>query len=151
MSKLRLASLACLGAVLLLAPGAAHAQGGFGLRTGVSVDPDQFFVGAHVDAGPLAGRLWFRPNLELGFGDNLTLLAVNAELAYWFRSQGAWRAYAGGGPALNVYDSEGGSGSHTEAGLNFMLGVAHRGGFFVEAKLGVFDSPDLKLGFGYSF
>lgn len=151
MSKLRLATLGCCGAALLLVAAApAHAQGGFGLRTGVSVDPDQFYVGAHIDAGPLVDRLWFRPNLEVGFGNDVTLLAVNAELAYWFRSQGAWRAYAGGGPALNVYDSDGGD-SHTEAGLNFMLGVAHRGGFFVEAKVGVFDSPDLKLGFGVTF
>jgi len=152
MSKLRLASLACLAcltAVLLLAPAPAQAQGGFGLRTGVSVDPDQFYVGAHVGVGPLVDRLWFRPNLEVGFGNDVTLLAINAELAYWFRSQSAWRAYAGGGPALNVYDRD--AGSETEAGLNFMLGVAHRGGFFVEAKVGVFDSPELKLGFGVTF
>jgi len=32
-----------------------------------------------------------------------------------------------------------------------MFGVAHRGGFFGEVKVGVFDSPDLKIGFGYTF
>lgn len=150
MSKLRLLLIGGLASVGLLAAEPAHAQGGFGLRAGVSVDPDQFFVGAHVDAGPLMKRLWFRPNLEVGFGDDVTLLSINAELAYWFPSSGAWRAYAGGGPGLNVYESDG-SGSETEAGLNFMLGVAHRGGFFVEAKAGLFDSPELKLSFGYTF
>ena len=150
MSKLRLTVIACLASACLLAAEPAHAQGGFGLRTGISVDPDQFFVGAHVDVGPLLKRLWFRPNLEVGFGNDVTLLSINAELAYWIPSQGAWRPYVGGGPGLNVYDRDG-SDSETKAGLNLMLGVAHRGGFFVEVKAGVFDSPELKFGFGYSF
>ncbi len=32
-----------------------------------------------------------------------------------------------------------------------MFGVAHTGGFFVEVKAGVFDSPEFKIGFGYTF
>ncbi len=54
----------------------AQAQGGGGLRTGLSLDPDQFYVGAHLDAGPLVDRLWFRPNVEIGLGDNLTLFTL---------------------------------------------------------------------------
>jgi hypothetical protein len=140
---------ACAAAALLLTAEPAHAQHGFGIRTGVSVDPDQFYFGAHVDAGPLVKSLWFRPNIEIGVGDDVTLIALNAELAYWFPSKSSWRLYVGGGPALNIYDHD--SGSDTEAGLNFMLGVAHHGGFFVEAKVGAFDSPNLKFGFGYTF
>ena len=75
---------ACAAAALLLAAEPAHAQHGFGIRTGVSVDPDQFYFGAHVDAGPLVKSLWFRPNIEVGVGDDVTLIALNAELAYWF-------------------------------------------------------------------
>jgi hypothetical protein len=140
---------ACAAAALLLTAEPARAQGGFGVRTGVSVDPDQFYFGAHVDAGPLVKSLWFRPSIEVGVGDDVTLIALNAELAYWFPSKSSWRLYVGGGPALNIYDHD--SGSDTEAGLNFMLGVAHRGGFFVEVKVGAFDSPNLKFGFGYTF
>jgi len=138
--------------VLLLIPtGSARAQGGAGVRAGLSVTPDQFYFGGHVEVGPLVGRLWFRPNLELGVGDDVTTLAVNAELAYWLGSaRPAWRAYLGAGPALNVLVPKGG-GSDTRAGLNFLLGVAHRGGFFVEAKVGAFDSPDFKLGAGFTF
>ena len=55
----------------------------------------------------------------------------------------------GGGPRSTSTTTDGGS--DTQAGLNFVLGVAHRGGFFVEAKVGAFDSPNLKFGFGYSF
>jgi hypothetical protein len=145
--RLALALFVCTGLLLAAAP--ARAQAGFGVRTGVSVDPDQFYLGAHVGVGPLVGHLWFRPSVEIGFGDNVTLVALNPELAYWFPSKSAWRLYVGGGPALNIYDYD--SGSETKGGLNFLLGVAHRGGFFVEGKLGVFDSPELKFGFGYTF
>jgi hypothetical protein len=135
-------------AVLLAAP--AHAQSGFGLRTGYSVDPDQFYFGGHVGVGPLVSHLWFRPNVEIGFGDNVTTFAINAELAYWFPTKSAWRPYLGGGPALNIYDHDN-NGSDTQGGLNFLFGIAHRGGFFGELKVGAFDSPDFKIGFGYTF
>ncbi len=127
----------------------ASAQSGWGLRTGYSADPDQFYVGVHLGAGPLVSHLWFRPNLEIGFGDDVTTFAVNAELAYWFPTKSGWRPYVGGGPALNVYDFD--SGSETQGGLNLLFGVAHRGGFFGEVKAGLFDSPEFKIGFGYTF
>ena len=145
--RFALAGLAFAG--LMFAAQPARAQQGFGVRTGVSVDPDQFYLGAHVGVGPLVSHLWFRPNLEVGLGDDVTLVAINAELAYFFPSKSAWHLYVGGGPALNIYDHD--SGSDTEGGLNLLLGVAHHGGFFVEAKVGVFDSPEFKFGFGYTF
>src|SRR5262245_58450795 len=115
-----------VAAALLLLPAPAPAQEhGFGLRTGYSIDPDQFYFGAHVGVGPLVSRLWFRPNVEIGVGDNVTTIAINAELAYWFSTKSAWKPYLGAGPALNIYDFEGGS--DTQGGLNFLFGVAHRG------------------------
>jgi hypothetical protein len=138
-----------LGALLLIVAAPASAQSGWGLRTGYSADPDQFYVGAHVGAGPLVGHLWFRPNIEVGFGNDVTTIAINAELAYWFPTKSAWRLYAGGGPALNIYDSD--PESETKGGLNLLFGVAHRGGFFGEVKVGLFDSPEFKIGFGYTF
>ena len=132
----------------LLAAVPAHAQGGAGIRGGVSVDPDQFYFGGHANVGPVVGSLWFRPNVEVGVGKDVKLLALNPELAYWLGKRTAWRAYLGGGPALNIYFN---NGSETRAGLNFLLGVAHRGGFFAEVKVGAFDSPNAKLGAGFTF
>jgi hypothetical protein len=149
MKTLRVLPLVLAAAWLYFLPVSARAQEGFGLRTGYSVDPDQFYFGAHVGVGPLVSRLWFRPNVEIGFGDNVTTFALNAELTYWFSTKSAWRPYVGGGPALNIYDFD--AGSDTEGGLNFLFGVAHRGGFFGEVKVGAFDSPDFKIGFGYTF
>lgn len=146
-----LAALTLPALIALANPAPAQAQGGAGFRGGLSVDPDQFYVGAHLDAGPLVDRLWFRPNLELGLGDNVTVVAFNAEVAWWFPGSGPWRIYAGGGPALNLYDFEGPAGSDLRAGLNLLIGFAHRGGFFFEAKAGGLDSPNFKLGLGYTF
>jgi len=142
---------ALLVVVALLAAVPARAQGGLGVRGGLSVEPDQAYIGGHADLGPLVGRLWFRPNIEIGFGDDVTTVAFNGELAYWLpRWKSGWRLYVGGGPALNLYDTEHG-GSDARAGLNLLVGFAHKGGFFTEVKVGAFDSPDLKLGMGFTF
>jgi hypothetical protein len=143
------ALLVCIGSA---AP--AHAQD-FGVRGGASVDPDQFYVGAHVEAGPIVDRLYFKPNVEVGFGDDLTLAAINLEFVYRVplpRSE--WAFYGGGGPAINIFSFDNGrrdDNTETEAGFNFVFGVQHFRGFFTEFKAGVGDSPDLKFGVGYTW
>ena len=67
----------------------AAAQG-LGVRAGASVDPDQFYFGGHLDTGPIADRLHFRPNVEIGLGDDVTLVAFNIEFAYFFPPAGGW-------------------------------------------------------------
>ena len=128
----------------------AAAQDG-GLRGGLTVDPDQFYFGGHLETSPLVDRLHFRPNVEVGFGDDLTLIAANMEFVYKFPSRGGWGIYTGGGPALNVYMFEGDDNSNTEAGLNLLVGVENSRGLFFEFKMGVVDSPDFKFGVGWTF
>lgn len=132
--------------------GVAEAQGP-GIRGGVSVDPDQFYVGAHYETGALVDRLHFRPNVEAGFGDDLTTIALNFEFAYKFPHRSAWGIYAGGGPAVNFYsfDTGGDDDTETEPGLNFMIGIEHNSGLFFEFKIGAIDSPELKFGVGWTF
>jgi hypothetical protein len=140
--------------VVLAAAPAVLAQHGPGVRGGLSDDPDQLYVGGHLDLGLVTGSLRFRPNVEVGFGDNVTTVALNGEFVYRLgRGGGAWRPYLGGGPALNLYsfDGPGRDDSETEAGLNVLVGLANGSGLFFEAKLGLLDSPDLKLGVGFSF
>lgn len=150
----RLWHVAALAVIAWLAVhGQAFAQGGPGLRVGLGLDPDLFLVGAHLESDPLVDRLRFRPNLELGVGDDLTLIAINAEFAYWFPGRRAWSLYAGGGPAVNIYrvgDRRGG-GSDTEPGFNVLIGLSHRDGLFTEFKIGAMDSPELRLTLGFSF
>ena len=127
----------------------AEAQVRPGVRAGISVDPDQFYVGGQVETAPLVDRLRFRPNLELGVGSDATLAAFNFEFVYPFLSRQAWHAYAGAGPALNWFNIN--DRSDTEAGFNMLVGLEHSRGLFFEVKLGVFDSPDVKFGVGYTF
>ena len=122
-----------------------------GVRGGVSVDPDQFYFGGHIETSPLVDRLHFRPNVEVGFGDDLMLIGANMEFVYKFPSRGGWGFYAGGGPALNVIMIDDVDDSDTEAGLNVVLGAEHSGGLFFEFKVGVIDSPDFKFGVGYTW
>ena len=80
----------------------AGASGGSG---GASVNPDQSYFGGHIETPPVADRLRFRPNVEIGVGSGVTLAAFNLEFIYPFPARHAWHVYAGGGPALNWYKS----------------------------------------------
>ena len=53
-----------------------------GVRAGASVDPDQFYLGAHIETPAIVDRVHLRPNVEIGFGDDTTLIAVNVEAVY---------------------------------------------------------------------
>ena len=140
--------LSFLLSTLFLLAGPAWAQDP-GVRAGMSVDPDQVYFGGHLETAALVDRLHFRPNVEVGFGNNLTLLTANMEFVYKFPTSGGWGLYAGGGPALNIYMVD--DDSSSEAGVNFLVGVENRNGLFFEFKAGAIDSPDFKFGVGWTF
>ena len=133
---------------LVALPSTAAAQG-FGVRAGASVDPDQFYVGGHYESRPLVEQLHFKPNVELGFGDDVTAVGINLEFVYKIPIEGPWSLYAGGGPALNIYTID--DNSETDGGLNLLFGAETANGLFFEVKLGAIDSPDLKFGVGYTW
>ena len=135
--------------VIGLSAGRVQAQG-LGVNVGVSADPDQFYFGIGYETAELAERLRFRPNLEVGVGDGVTLITANFEFAYRIPvNKKPWSVYVGGGPALVISNSH----DDTDAGggFNILLGLAHRRGLFTEIKVGVIDSPGFKFGVGYRF
>ncbi|MGH9387291.1 MAG: hypothetical protein ACRD2N_23725 [Vicinamibacterales bacterium] len=141
-----------LPVLLLAVAGSAAAQPG--VRGGVSIDPDQAYFGAHYETAPLIDRLYFRPNVEAGVGDDLTHVGLNMEFVYKFpRRRQGWVLYVGGGPAVNFYtfDRPGDNDTNTEGGLNLMIGVEHSRGWMFEIKVGALDSPDVKFGVGWTF
>lgn len=148
MNVLKTLTCAAVVAAAMLLPGRAEAQQ-FGARAGVSVEPDQFYFGGHVQTEPLLDNLRFRPNIEIGLGDDVTLVGLNVEFAYFFPTRSPWQLYAGAGPALNIVSVN--DDTNAEGGLNVLAGVQHSGGLFFEFKVGAFDSPDFKFGVGYSW
>jgi len=145
--------LGSCGAILLgTVPAAAQ---GPAVRAGVSIDPDQVFIGGHYETAELVDRVHFRPGVDAGLGDDVTHIGLNFEFAYKFPKRHGWGLYAGAGPAINIYshDSNGrGNGdSSTDAGLNVFVGVEQYSGLFFEFKIGAIDSPNLKFAVGWSF
>jgi hypothetical protein len=133
---------------------------GWGPRVGLSIDPDQFTFGAHIDFGNFAKRVRFQPNVEMGFGDNLTLFAVNGDVHFRFRENwNVWSPYAGGGLGINFWnwddDIPGHDNTDAELGVNVVGGIEKgiSGGdrFFIEAKLGLVDAPDFRIEVGWTF
>jgi hypothetical protein len=150
--------LVAAATLFMLTPGAA-AQGALGVKAGVSTEPDQFYLGGQFESDPIADQLRFRPNLEIGIGDQRTLTAVNVEFVYAIPLRNnPWRVFLGAGPAFNIIhfgeDVPGhaaGGETRTEGGFNILVGLVHRDGLFAEFKVGALNSPDIKFGVGYSF
>ena len=135
--------------ICLLASGASASELGF--RAGLTVDPDQFHVGAHLDLGQVIPPLRLVPNVEIGFGDNATLIAFNGDLLYDFADT-PWSL--GGELGMNYVDHDN-AGSNTDFGLsvlgNYRLGLNSGKTLLLEAKLGLVDSPDFKFTIGWTF
>jgi hypothetical protein len=143
---------AVVAVALLVSPLAvspAQAQMRTGVQGGMSVDPDQIFFGAHVRTAPLVDQLRFRPSLDLGIGEDITLVGLNFDFTYSFRSKQPWGMYVGAGPSMNI--SRFNNSSNTQAGFDFIIGAQHRDGLFGELKVGAGGAPGLKLGIGYTF
>ena len=131
-------------------------QGGIGVVAGVSANPDQFYLGANFMAAKVATNFWFRPGMEVGFGDDKTFVGINGEFIYTIEiRKSPWSAYFGGGPALDITtthrDSPENNSTDVGPGFNFLAGVRKSKGLFSEIKVGLMDSPEFKFGIGYTF
>lgn len=151
--------LALGAAVFVLLPGVAEAGIDLGIRGGLTRSPDQVHAGGHIDLGPIGNHVSLRPNLEVGVGDDVVILALNFEATYRFRSQWqVWSPYVGSGLGVNFVDPDNdalaGSPS-TESGPLLLLGLdrgfSSGGRIFLESKIGLANAPDLKFTVGWTF
>jgi len=148
--------LVLTASILLLfsAAPAARADVSAGVRGGLSVKPDQFLFGGHLELSPIAHQLYVVPSAEVGVGDNLFSLSMSGDLQYRFRSHSDIRPYAGGGLSLYHADPEGG-GSDTQLGVSVLGGIFFgrnsRRPMFIDGKLGFDQVPDWKFVFGVTF
>jgi hypothetical protein len=132
---------------------------GWGIRAGLSSDPDQVYGGVHFNLGKFTKDVRFRPSVEVGFGDDRTLVQMLAEVHYVFSQFQALKPYAGAGVGLtyvNYDDDHPRDGSDTGGSLNAIGGVETelKQGMtlFFELKVGLaHDDPDIKFGVGLSW
>jgi hypothetical protein len=137
----------------------------FGFRGGAALDPELVTFGVQSQIGPFFNEnVWARPNLEFGFGELTTLVALNLEAAYRLPvvpRRTRWAVFIGGGPGLNFARSSfsaSTSGSNIsfsdlslDVGLNVLIGVQSRGGFFMELRSSAFAAPHLRFQVGQTF
>jgi hypothetical protein len=135
-------------AVLLLLNNNVEAQG-IGFQGGISVDPEQGFVGTHFETGELFRNFRFRPGIDGGFGGDFSLATLNVEFLYHMSlGRSGWSLYQGGGPAVVFVRFNDDTSVH--AGSFFTFGFAHENGFFTDFKIGTGNAPTLKFGVGYT-
>jgi opacity protein-like surface antigen len=127
---------------------------GWGIRVGLADSPDQFLIGGQVDLGYFHRHIRFRPDVELGFGDDITTLVFTAPVHYLFRIDKSFLPYAGGGVAAGFFDPKNG-GSDFEIGLKAIGGLewnlSNDDDLFVELEIGFGDVHDAQIIVGWVF
>ena len=153
-------ALLVLPALWALPAAAGGNYEGWGVRGGLADSPDQVVVGAHWVFEEIAPNLRFMPNIELGDGDDHTILALAAPFHYMFRNADtAFTPYAGGGVVLAWIDEDRpppfGDDDDFEiairgtGGLEWQLKKRRR--FFVEVSLIGGDVHDVQAMAGWTF
>jgi hypothetical protein len=150
-------------ALLAMLPLAASAGSfnSYGPEIGFSQSPDQLVIGGHLNWNSVAPHLDFSPGIDLGLGDNLTLVTFNGDFHYRIVTNTSWQPYIGGGMGMHFVSADNGFGGRTSsnsdlhAGGHFIAGATiptqGKSRFFTELKLGFGDSPDLKAIAGWNF
>jgi len=150
-------------ALLAMLPLAASAGSfnSYGPEIGFSQSPDQLVLGGHLNWNSVAPHLDFSPGIDLGLGDNLTLVTFNGDFHYRIVTSTSWQPYIGGGMGLhfvsadNTFGGRNTNNSDLHAGGHFIAGAtiptAGKSRFFTELKLGFGDSPDLKAVAGWNY
>lgn len=101
---------AALFALFLLAGTPSFSQDvglrGWGVRGGLSDNPDQIVLGVQADLGEFMPRLAFRPHLDFGLGDDTTVIALGVPVLYRLPIEGSFTLYGGGGLIVGLIDED---------------------------------------------
>lgn len=129
---------------------------GWGPRLGFADDPDQIVVGIHQDFGEFVRNLRFQPNLEAGFGDDVTTISATIPVHYRFTGLASTTPYVGGGILLAWINREKPRGNDdSEFQINPVLvggaewKIGSRNDLLLELHIAGGDAFDLKLVVGW--
>lgn len=129
----------------------------FGLRGGLTDDPDTFFFGGHIAFYPSSmQKLRIEPSAELGFGDDIDIFTFRANLNFkiLFPVSRDAAFYPILGPYLYYVSLDedicGGDCDDTEVGINLGLGFAISG-FGFDFAFSLPDAPDFAFTVSYTF
>jgi hypothetical protein len=134
---------------------------GWGPRVGLASDPDQAIGGVHWNLGVGHDHLRLAPNVQVGFGDDHTILEGTVPVHWMFNQVEAdFTPYAGGGLAIawidrdlppnsNADDTEVELALKATGGLEWHL--KGRTDFFVELNLVFGDIHDFQAVAGWTF
>ena len=142
---------------MLLAASGAYGQG-IGFQGGLTVNPEQVYVGTHIELPLGSDQLVLRPAVDGGFGSGLRVAAIGAELQYRIDlGNTGWRLSQGFGPSVYIarFDSafRDEDVRDVSGAWTYAFGVVHEGGFFTELKGGGsrgFAIPMLRIGAGFT-
>ncbi|MYH28058.1 MAG: hypothetical protein F4137_04190 [Acidobacteria bacterium] len=140
-----------------LVSSAAFAQG-VGFQGGMTINPEQVYVGTHVELPLGSDQLVLRPAIDGGFGSGLRVAAIGAELQYRIElGNSGWRLSQGFGPGVYVARFASGfadeEATEVSGAWTYAFGIVHEGGFFTEFKGGgsrSFAIPMLRIGAGFT-
>ena len=123
-----------------------------GFQGGVSIDPEQGFVGVFWQSPPIGNRLHLRPGIDGGFGGDSRVATINLDFLVRFPlGTSGWDLIQGGGPVVALTKIEGFEGTDVSAGGSYIIGFAHDSGFLGEFRVGGGGNvPSLKLLAGYA-
>lgn len=125
-------------------------QSQVGFQGGVSIDPEQGFVGVFWQTPPIGGRFHIRPGIDGGFGNDRRIAAINIDFMARFPiGASGWNFIQGGGPVIVITKFTGFDGTDTGAGGSYIIGFAHDDGFFGEFRIGGGNVPSLKMSAGW--
>jgi hypothetical protein len=123
-----------------------------GFVGGVSIDPEQGFVGVFWETPEIGNRFHLRPGIDGGFGNDLNLATINIDfIAKFALGSSGWKFIQGGGPAIVIVKFDGSRDTEIGAGGSYIIGFSHITGFLGEFRIGGGGNvPSLKLVAGYS-
>lgn len=93
-----------------------------GIRAGRYMDTEEFFIGGEL-LSRIAGNLFFNPNVEYVFLDNVTYMTFNLDFHYDFYTNSPLFFWLGSGLGVLYANPDGPAESDTDIGANLLFGI----------------------------